>query len=134
MVEAQSGLQVGAIHGDPSKAKENLERRLEKLCAEPTRDYDAMEKLKKAIDLMAETIESNRKAAEHMARKQMAVNRRNKTANIQKDSKAGLRRKELEKEAAEKGDASGLMDPFIRRETRPTILWNTGKTLQVRAV
>jgi hypothetical protein len=89
-----------------------------------------MDKLTKAIQGLDEDIRNHKEQVQAMAHRQINVNLRNKKANVMKDSNAGIRRKELEKEAAEKGEQGRLDDPFVRRETRPTILWNTGKKLQ----
>ena len=116
------------ITTDEVSAKANLDYMLKQ--AVERREYDKMDDLTKAIQVLDEEIAIHREQAHLMAHKVCGVNQRNKLANVAKDAKAGTRRKELEREAAEKGDQAMLNDPFIRRETRPTILWNTGKKLQ----
>jgi len=116
------------ITTDEVSAKANLDYMLKQ--AVERRDYDKIDELTRAIQALDEEIALHREQAHIMAHKVCGVNQRNKLANVAKDAKAGTRRKELEREAAEKGDSAGLNDPFIRRETRPTILWNTGKKLQ----
>ena len=49
-----------------------------------------------------------------MNKRQSAVNQRNKAANFQKDVNAAVRKRQLEAEAALKGDQAALNDPFIR--------------------
>jgi hypothetical protein len=55
------------------------------------------------------------------------LNKRNKSLNVQLDMQAAERRRQQEHEQTLRGDAKNLVDPFARRETRPQILWVTGK-------
>ena len=62
------------------------------------------------------------------ARAQMAVNQRMRDSNVRRDIAAGMRKRQEEQEAAARGTLSNAQaDPFIRRETRPKILWNSGR-------
>ena len=58
---------------------------------------------------------------------QIQLNRRNKLNNFKKDVDAG---KKMKLQQGDRTKQSQINDPFIRRETRPLNLWNTGAKLE----
>jgi hypothetical protein len=109
-----------------STAMELLLKRREE--AKVSRDYDQLESVNKMIERLEREDHRQREVYELTQRKQVDVNRRMKASNVQRDMAAGKRKQEALL-AGGGADALSHADPFIRRETRPKILWNTGKKL-----
>eukprot|EP00981_Chlorochromonas_danica_P004636 scaffold919_cov153-Ochromonas_danica.AAC.19 len=124
MVRDRHGLNK-AVVTDYSTAMESLVKRRDE--AKATKDYDELEKLNKAIDKLESENQRQRDISERVYRDQVEVNRRMKEANVRRDMAAGMRKRQEDQEALARGIVSNAVaDPFIRRETRPKILWNTG--------
>lgn len=124
MVRDRHGLNK-AVVTDYSTAMESLIKRRDE--AKATKDYDELEKLNKAIDKLDSENQRQREISERAYRDQVEVNRRMKEANVRRDMAAGMRKRQEDQEALARGTVSNTVaDPFIRRETRPKILWNTG--------
>lgn len=125
MVSNRVGLDK-SLATEYSTAMESLLKKRD--AAKLTKDYDVLEAVNKTIDALEREDERQREQYEKSARKQVDMNRRMKDANVRRDMAAGMRKRQQDQLALANGvDASSaLSDPFIRRETRPKILWNTG--------
>mmetsp|Transcript_8850 Transcript_8850/g.13248 ORF Transcript_8850/g.13248 Transcript_8850/m.13248 type:complete len:634 (+) Transcript_8850:73-1974(+) len=99
-----------------------LEKKLES--ARTEQDFDEMERLQKEIEKIQRDIKISKDMYQKKYSSYSDLNRRNREMNLKKDMEAGVRRKQLE--ASQQGD-NKMIDPFARRDTRPKILWVTGK-------
>lgn len=102
-----------------------LEYRLASARAEE--DFDEMEKLQKDIEKIKREIDLSKELYVKNYGVLTDLNKRNKSLNVQIDMQAAERRRIQEQELMARGGAKNLVDPFARRETRPQILWLTGK-------
>lgn len=99
--------------------------------AEEKNDKELTETLKKEIKKLDDINEKHKENFQLFAKKQTDINRRMRESNVTRDMDAGMRKRYEEQEALAKGILpNAISDPFIRRETRPKILWNTSDALQ----
>jgi len=127
MVKLKLGLNRAATT-EYSTAMEDLEQR--RALAAQEQDYDVLELLQKTIDKFKTQMAAEKEKFDMATRKSLEVNKRNRESNMLRDMKAGMRKRQEDHLAAKQGIKSQAeADPFIRRETKPKILWNTGKRL-----
>lgn len=104
-----------------------LEYKMQQLQEE--KEYDKADKVAKQIEKIKYDNDAQMEFYSRTAMKHSEVARRNKLANYSKDIAAGEKRAKLESELKASGSLPTTNDPFIRRETRAGILWNTGSKL-----
>eukprot|EP01038_Epipyxis_sp_PR26KG_P012528 gene12528-16803_t len=127
MVASKLGLRKD-VTTDYETAEKILREKLKNAIAE--QDFDLMSELQKTLDFMNNKMESQKLKFERAAKRQMDVNKKNREGNITRDMMAGKKKRQDDKDALAKGiQSNSVADPFIRRETKPKILWNTGAKL-----
>jgi hypothetical protein len=110
-------------------AAQLLKKRLDEAVAR--NDKEKIDLFRKEMKKLDDITEKQREAFELNAKKQTDINRRMRDSNVIRDMDAGMRKRHEEQEAIAKGILpNAISDPFIRRETRPKILWNTSSALQ----
>jgi hypothetical protein len=110
-------------------AMQLLKKRLDEALAR--NDKEKTDLYRKEMRKLDDITEKQREAFELNAKKQTDINRRMRDSNVIRDMDAGMRKRHDEQEALAKGILpNAISDPFIRRETRPKILWNTSSALQ----
>eukprot|EP00598_Pedospumella_elongata_P004660 CAMPEP_0184971838 /NCGR_PEP_ID=MMETSP1098-20130426/3987_1 /TAXON_ID=89044 /ORGANISM="Spumella elongata, Strain CCAP 955/1" /LENGTH=763 /DNA_ID=CAMNT_0027494033 /DNA_START=71 /DNA_END=2362 /DNA_ORIENTATION=- len=128
MVKKSIGLDKSKVT-EYSTALESLQKR--QALARENKDFEALEVVQKTIEAVQRRFADEKEKFDKAASRSMAVNRRMKESNVQRDMAAGNRLRAENLEAAAKGvQSKAEADPFSRRETRPKILWNTGKRLE----
>jgi RNA polymerase-associated protein RTF1 len=94
-------------------------------------DKERTDLIRKEIKQLDEINDKQKLNFDQFAKKQVDINRRMRESNVVRDMDAGMRKRHDEQAAIAKGILpNAISDPFIRRETRPKILWNTSDTLQ----
>jgi hypothetical protein len=92
-------------------------------------DDNNMEKVHevdKTIEKLEKEIALQKVLFDRAAVKFSSLNRRNREGNFKKDVEAGVKKRQEES----KGNVvTAAKNPYLRRETRPTNLWNTGAKL-----
>lgn len=87
-------------------------------------DDDARRAIQKTIDAIEKENERQKIVFEKAYRKQIETNKRMRENNTKRDLMASMQKRKEDKEAQAKGVVpNSIADPFVRRETRPTILW-----------
>jgi RNA polymerase-associated protein RTF1 len=128
MVRKKSGMNK-ALVTEYSTAMESLIKKRDE--ARVDKDLDALEAVQKTIDMLEAESKKQKEMNERSSKHSIEVNKRSRESNVQRDMAAGMRKRAEEQEAAAKGTLSNaVLDPFLRRETRPKILWNTGSKLR----
>lgn len=105
-----------------SHAMSMMKKKLES--ARNENDLDSMERIQKEMDKLEREVSFNREQYATRYRANTNINKRNKDRNIQMDMEAGVRKREMD---MKKTKEEKRQNPFARRDTRPTILWVTGK-------
>jgi hypothetical protein len=116
-----------AVTTDFSSALESLNKKLK--TAMESKDWDSVGIFSKYIDKLQLAIEKEKSLVESRSLVPTSLNLRNKEKNFKKDLQAGQRKKLLQQESGKPLLIDS--DPFIRRETRPQKLWNTGMALKL---
>jgi hypothetical protein len=128
MVRKKSGMNK-ALVTEYSTAMESLIKKRDEARAD--KDLDSLEAVQKTIDMLEAESKKQKEMNERSSKHSIEVNKRSRESNVQRDMAAGMRKRAEEQEAAAKGTLSNaVLDPFLRRETRPKILWNTGSKLR----
>lgn len=128
MVSSNLGLNK-LITTEYSTAMTLLKKRLDE--AIQRNDKEKIELSRKEIQRLEDITEKQRIIFEAHGKKQSDINRRMRESNVIRDMDAGMRKRHEEQEALSKGVLpNAISDPFIRRETRPKILWNTSEALK----
>lgn len=112
---------------DYTTAREKLLEKIEK--AQNSMDGDSAAtvlKMQREVEKMDRNYNAHREKLEAETSKQVSLNLRNKGVNKANDIVASVRRaeKELTKDS-DKEVSKSAIDPFRRRETLPSIIWNT---------
>lgn len=115
-----------AVTTNQATALESLNKRLSQ--AYQDQNDAEIATLSKAKEKLEAQIQKEKALVERVAGAQVSLNRRNKERNFQKDFQAGIRRAD---ESSSNQNKASAQDPFIRRETRPQNIWNTGAKLEV---
>jgi hypothetical protein len=115
-----------AVTTNQATALESLNKRLSQAYQDQNDAEIAM--ISKAKEKLEAQIQKEKLLVERVAGAQVSLNKRNKERNFQKDFQAGIRRAD---ETSSNQHKASAQDPFIRRETRPQNIWNTGAKLEV---
>eukprot|EP01035_Chromulina_nebulosa_P020353 gene20353-26417_t len=92
-----------------------------------TQDFDELTIIDKQIDVLENKFKIDKEKCDKIAIKFVSINKRNREENFKKDVAAGKKKK---LESNDGVVASSSTNPYLRRETRPVNLWNTGVKLE----
>ncbi len=94
-------------------------------------DDDARRAFQKTIDFLEKENERQKQVFDKAYRKQIETNKKMRENNTKRDLLASAMKIKEEMEAQAKGILpNSIADPFVRRETRPKILWKSNKSLK----
>jgi hypothetical protein len=131
MVSKKVGLN-NVLATEYSTAMEILHKKMEE--ARAAKDFKKLEEVQKTIEKLEQVNAKQRENFEKTAKAGVEINRKMKENNMLRDMKAGMRKRQEDQEALARGILSNAVtDPFIRRETRPKVLWKSQNKLAEQA-
>jgi len=109
---------------DATNALLKWKRKLNDENSKEDKNEEAINKIEREIMEIEIKIRRDKEVMERASKARRAVNDRNKLANYEKDCILSQKKKEKQ---AEEGVV--VIDPLVRRDTRPKVIWITGKRL-----
>lgn len=132
MIKAKTGMN-NVFQTDHTSALEELKQKREKVRRQVPIDYELLDLISKEIEKLENGIEHDKEKFDKAYKLKAEINTRMRSQNTKRDMEAGMRQRQEEREAIAKGkQPNAITDPFVRRETRPKILFQTSSQIKAK--